>query len=100
MTSSSDAPLPSPASAASVQRIAPTRPNATARRFTLFYKPSAAAILQREIVGTLEEAMTVACAMLRDGSAKHVNLVESGRIDGVVPHSRIVRWCAERTGRP
>ncbi|MDC7786069.1 hypothetical protein PQJ75_08625 [Rhodoplanes sp. TEM] len=70
------------------------------RRFTMLYKTAAALTQEREIVGTLEEALAAACAMLRDGRARHVNLIEVGRIDGVVPHSRIVRWCAGRETAP
>jgi hypothetical protein len=77
-----------------------TLPAAPARHFTLIYKPSACITLQREIVGSPTDVLAVACGMLRDGSAKHVNLIESERIDGVVPHSQIARWCAGRTEVP
>ncbi|NVO14902.1 MAG: hypothetical protein HXX10_12775 [Rhodoplanes sp.] len=95
-------PAPSTATAAApaVSQIAPraiASPAAPPRHFTLIYKPSAGVTLQREIAGTLVDALSIACGMLRDGSAKHLNLIETGRIDGVVPHSQIVRWC---TGRP
>ena len=33
--------------------------------------------------------------MLADGSARFVDLVEIGRVDVVIPHSRIVNWCTE-----
>jgi hypothetical protein len=86
-----------------VSQIAPravASPAAPPRRFTLIYKPSAGVTLQREITGTLMDALLIACGMLRDGSAKHVNLIETGRIDGVVPHSQIVRWCTGRSEAP
>ena len=66
------------------------------RRFTMLYKTPASTTQEREMVGTLEEALAAACSMLRDGSARHINLMDADRIDGVVPHSRIARWCAEQ----
>lgn len=101
MSCSSDRSGPPHATAVSqIARRAVASPAAPPRRFALLYKPSAGVTLQREIVGTLMDALLIACGMLRDGSARHVNLIESGRIDGVVPHSQIARWCAGRTEVP
>ncbi len=65
------------------------------RAFRLFYKVRPGETLERDITGSVEEALATACAMLSDGTAKFVNLVEVGRFDVVIPHSRIVHWCAE-----
>ena len=65
------------------------------RAFKLFYKQGRIETLEREVVGSIEDALAIACTMLADGSARFVNLVEIGRFDVVIPHSRIVNWCAD-----
>lgn len=91
-----DAEIAAPPAAA---EPTPTPAGPPPRTFKLFYKQGRAATLEREVVGSVEDALKIACQMLADGSARFVNLVEVGRVDVVIPHSRIVNWCTDQRRR-
>lgn len=64
--------------------------------FRLIFKTVGNAQHEKEMMGSFDEAMTAACEMLQDGTARSVDLKEDGNDSFCIFHSDIVEWCKRR----
>jgi hypothetical protein len=71
----------------------------TARRFLILFKPDRQRTLEREVIGTVEDALQSAWKMLQDGRAKVAAIVEVGDIEFHIWNDAILRWGAAKAAR-
>lgn len=67
-----------------------------ARRFIVFYKIKRDRTEEREVFGSVEDALQTAWQILQDGTARVAAITEPGNLDLNIWHSAILRWGNEQ----